>query len=182
MAQEDLESKTFDNHKDPYQSHNKHEKVFCCGRKGVSFVILNTTQFMYVFALLLVSFKAVTFSAELDETADDQSAFIVMVIILSLSAILALYLWIGIIPSILASFSVTTSIEMMKDREAIYKVVSIQRMQRSQRSFRVYQVLKLIRREMIVEFRKNIPDKKLNKDLQKHVVEAFLICGTPQDK
>jgi hypothetical protein len=47
---------------------------------------------------------------------------------------------------------------------------------------RIYQVFKLIRREMIVEFRKNVPDKKLNKELEKHIVESFLLCGTPQDK
>mgnify|MGYP006893267884 CR=1 FL=1 len=65
----------------------------------------------------------------------------------------------------LTSFTVTTSIEMMKDRQIIYKVIAMQRMERTKRSFRIYQVLKLIRREMIVEFRKKIPDKKLNKDL-----------------
>ena len=52
---------------------------------------------------------------------------------------------------------------MMKDRHIIYKVIGLQRMERTKRSFRIYQVLKLIRREMIVEFRKKIPDKKLNK-------------------
>lgn len=63
----------------------------------------------------------------------------------------------------------------------MYKVISQQRMERTKRSFRIYQVLKLIRREMIVEFRKKIPDKKLNSDLQKHVIESFLLCGNPQD-
>jgi len=48
---------------------------------------------------------------------------------------------------------------MMKDREYINKVVSLQRMERTKRSFRIYQVLKLIRREMIIEFAKQIPDK-----------------------
>jgi hypothetical protein len=41
--------------------------------------------------------------------------------------------------------------------------------------------MKLIRREMIVEFRKKIPDKKLNEDLQSHVIEAFLLCGNEKD-
>lgn len=69
---------------------------------------------------------------------------------------------------------------MMKDREIILKVISLQRMERSKRSHRIYQVLKLIRREMIIEFRKQIPDKNLNIDLQKHVIEAFLMCGSAQ--
>ena len=65
---------------------------------------------------------------------------------------------------------------MMKDRQLVHKVISIQRMERTKRTFRIYQVLKLIRREMIVEFRKKIPDKKISTDLQKHVVEAFMLC------
>ena len=73
---------------------------------------------------------------------------------------------------------------MMKDRECIQKVISQQRAERTKRSFRIYQVLKLVRREMIVEFGRQIPDKGLNRELQKHVVEAFLLCGSPnpQDK
>ena len=71
---------------------------------------------------------------------------------------------------------------MMKDRHIIYKVIGLQRMERTKRSFRIYQVLKLIRREMIVEFRKKIPDKKLNKEMQKHIIESFLLCGHPQEK
>lgn len=71
---------------------------------------------------------------------------------------------------------------MMKDRHLVYKVISMQRMERTKRSFRVYQVLKLIRREMIVEFRKQVPDKKLHRELQKHAIEAFLLCGAPEEK
>lgn len=32
---------------------------------------------------------------------------------------------------------------------------------------------------MIIEFRKEIPHKNINKDLEKHVIEAFLQCGSP---
>ena len=81
----------------------------------------------------------------------------------------------------LTSFTLTTNIEMMKDRQLVYKVISMQRMERSKRSFRIYQVLKLVRREMIVEFRKKVPDKKINKEVQKHIIESFLICGNTQD-
>jgi hypothetical protein len=51
---------------------------------------------------------------------------------------------------------------MMKDRDTINKVIGLQRLERTKRSFRIYQVLKLIRREMIVEFRKQIPDKNMS--------------------
>ena len=44
-------------------------------------------------------------------------------------------------------------------------------MDRSKRSLRIYQVFKLIRREMLIEFRKQIPDKKMNQEMQSHVIE-----------
>lgn len=52
-------------------------------------------------------------------------------------------------------------------------------MERTKRSFRIYQVFKLIRREMIVEFGKHIPDKQMDTEQQKHVIESFLLCGNP---
>jgi hypothetical protein len=71
---------------------------------------------------------------------------------------------------------------MMKNRECINTVVQIQKQERAKRSFRIYQILKLIRREMIIEFRKNVPDKKLNLDLKKHIIDAFLQCNNPDSK
>lgn len=70
---------------------------------------------------------------------------------------------------------------MMKDRHIIYKVIAAQRMDRTKRSFRVYQILKLIRREFIIEMNQQhkIPHKTVNEDIQKHIIESFLICGNP---
>ena len=34
----------------------------------------------------------------------------------------------------------------------------------------------------LIEFRKQIPDKKLHKDMQGHVIEQFLLCGSPDPK
>ena len=68
---------------------------------------------------------------------------------------------------------------MMKNRECINQVVMLQKHERAKRSFRVYQIFKLIRREMIIEFRKNVPDKKMYLDLKKHIIETFLQCNNP---
>lgn len=110
---------------------------------------------------------------------NDTGRLVVHIVILVVALIILGFTWFGIIPGILTSYTITTSIEMMKDRELIHKVIMQQRMERTKRSFRIYQVFKLIRREMIVEFRKQIPDKKLNKDQEKHVIEQFLLCGNP---
>jgi len=95
---------------------------------------------------------------------NDTGKLVVHIVILVVALIILAFTWFGIIPGILTSYTITTSIEMMKDRELIHKVIMQQRMERTKRSFRIYQVFKLIRREMIVEFRKQIPDKKLNTD------------------
>ena len=92
----------------------------------------------------------------------DTTKLIIQIVILVFAVGLLLYTWFGIIPDILRSYTIGTNIEMMKDRDFINKVVSLQRMERTKRSFRIYQVLKLIRREMIIEFKKQIPDEQLN--------------------
>ena len=35
---------------------------------------------------------------------------------------------------------------------------------------------------MIIEFRKNVPDKKINLELKKQIVDAFLQCNNPNSK
>lgn len=85
---------------------------------------------------------------------DDTTKLAVFIVIMILAFAILIWIWFIIIPGILLSYTITTSIEMMKDRELILKVISLQRMERSKRSHRIYQVLKLIRREMIIEFRK----------------------------
>ena len=71
-----------------------------------------------------------------------------------LGIILSIYVWFWVMPVMLDSLALTTCIEMMKNRECINKVIMYQKFERAKRSFRVYQILKLIRREMIVEFQK----------------------------
>lgn len=155
--------------------------MFCCGRRGANYLIINTAQFFYIMTILFLSFKLTTVQFEFQPLAGDSAGLAVHCVMLTFALILLGYLWAYVIPQMLTSFTLTTNIEMMKDRQLVYKVISMQRMERSKRSFRIYQVLKLVRREMIVEFRKKVPDKKINKEVQKHIIESFLICGNTQD-
>tara|TARA_B110000285_G_C15006115_1_gene553942 strand:+ start:70 stop:513 length:444 start_codon:yes stop_codon:yes gene_type:complete len=143
-----------DSSKDPFSSNNKHEGLFCCGRRGVNYLIINTSQFLFILTIIYFSYKCVTIGPDAMGVKDDQAKLAVFITIMILAFAILVYIWFLIIPGILLSYTITTSIEMMKDRELILKVISLQRMERSKRSHRIYQVLKLIRREMIIEFRK----------------------------
>ena len=68
-------------------------------------------------------------------------------------------------------FTVITHLEMMKDSVLIEKVVTYQRMHRSQRSLRIYRVMKMIRRELAVEFKKKIDDIRLRGVTKNHIAE-----------
>jgi len=50
---------------------------------------------------------------------------------------------------VLKTFTLTTNLEMMKDRKAIEEVVKEQKYERSERNYRVFQAMRLIRREYI---------------------------------
>ena len=100
--------------------------------------------------------------------------------------ICSIIIWFFVLPDMLDAFALTTSIEMMKNRECINTVIMLQKFERAKRSFRIYQVLKLIRREMIMEFKREMRnDKQLidnNEQLVKHVMESFLNCTNDEAK
>lgn len=74
----------------------------------------------------------------MDRVKDDTTKVTVHSIMLGFGTIIALLAWFWIIPSILTSFTITTNIEMMKNKESMHKVISNQRMDRTKRSFRIY--------------------------------------------
>jgi len=80
---------------------------------------------MYILTLLFFAYKSITFVQEIIEVKDDTVKLVVHVIIFCIALGLLLYIWFGIIPAILGSYTITTSIEMMKDREIIHKVISL---------------------------------------------------------
>lgn len=182
LSSQQQEGKRQRGDKEPYGINNKHENLFCCGRRGVNFLILNTSQFLYVLTILFIALKSCGLMDEISKINGDTTKIVVHSILIAFAFVFALLAWFWIIPSILTSFTITTNIEMMKDRDCMHRVIQIQRMDRSKRSFRIYQVLKLIRREMLIEFRKQIPDMKLNKEMQGHVIEQFLLCGSPDPR
>jgi hypothetical protein len=49
----------------------------------------------------------------------------VVSVILALSLLIVIYMFFFLLPDILTTFTVTTNIEMMKDKELIVKVVSV---------------------------------------------------------
>ena len=171
LSSQQQEGRRVKNDKEPYNVNNKHEDLFCCGRRGVNFLILNTAQFLYVLTILFAALKACTLYDEIEKINGDTTKIVVHAMLIAFGFMIAFVTWFRIIPSILTSFTITTNIEMMKNKECMNKVISNQRMDRTKRSFRIYQVLKLIRREMLIEFRKQIPDMKINKEMQGHVIE-----------
>jgi hypothetical protein len=80
----------------------------------------------------------VTIGPEISQVHEDPTKLAVYIIIIVFALAILLYVWFGIIPGILLSYTMTTNIEMMKDREIQHQVIQIQRMERTKRSFRVY--------------------------------------------
>jgi ferric iron reductase protein FhuF len=87
--------------------------------------------------------------------------------------VLFFVLWIACLPLVMVKFTLITNIEMMKDQELIERVIAEQKLARAKRSQRVFQVMKLIRRELAQELRKQIEDKRLRGVTKKHIVESF---------
>jgi hypothetical protein len=70
------------------------------------------------------------------------------------------YFW--ILPSMFDAYVMTTCIEMFRNRECIDLVIKDMRFDRARNTFRVFQILKLIRREIVIEYRRDVPDKEMN--------------------
>lgn len=65
LAAQEQEGKLFESGKDPFNVNNRHEALFCCGRKGVNYLIINTAQFFYILTILYLSLKCVTIGPQL---------------------------------------------------------------------------------------------------------------------
>ena len=171
-AGDDAENKDAKEEKAPAEIPNKQEGLFCCRRKGVHKLVINATQFFYI---VLV----VYFSNKLSMLLSDDPIGMVLGL---LGYGLAIYTWFWVMPEILDAYTLSTSIEMMKNRECVNKVIMYQKFEKAKRSFRIYQILKLIRREMIVEFQQSVPDREINMQLKQHIVEAFMLLHNPESK
>lgn len=125
LAAQEQEGKKFDSSKDAFNVNNKHENLFCCGRKGVGYLIINCTQFLYILTILYLSLRFVTLGPSINSNPEDMGKLIVMIVIMLFALALLIYAWFVIIPDILRSYTLTTSIEMMKDRDVINKVIGL---------------------------------------------------------
>lgn len=107
---------------------NRHEGLYCCQRKGVNYLILNSTQLFYTIITMFASYKLGMF---LMDTGIGM-AFGAMGIGI------AIYTWFWVVVDMLDAFAITTSIEMMKNRESVNQVIMHQKFARAKRSFRVF--------------------------------------------
>ena len=114
-AGEDAEKKDDKEEKAPIEIPNKQEGLFCCRRKGVHKLVINATQFFYI---VLV----VYFSNKLSMLLSDDAIGMVLGL---LGYGLAIYVWFWVMPDMLDAYTLSTSIEMMKDRECVNKVIMI---------------------------------------------------------
>jgi hypothetical protein len=111
--------------KDPFRVNNKQEGLFCRGRVGVNKLIIASTQFFYLTTILFMAFKLATVNQEYIDLKGDSTKIIIHSCLLGFAVIIMLYIWLGIVPSMLTSFTITTNIEMMKDRHCMHKVIAI---------------------------------------------------------
>lgn len=89
----------------------------------MNYLIINNTQFLYILTIIYFAYKCVTIGPEIEAVHEDQTKLAVYIIIIIFALAIVLYIWFGIIPGILLSYTITTNIEMMKDREIEHKVI-----------------------------------------------------------
>lgn len=148
---------------------NKQESLFCCGRKGPNFYVIYGMQLMYV--LLVAYFGYKLGMILIDEVIGMALGFV--------GYILGCLTFFWLLPSMFDAFVLTSSLEMLRNRECVDLVLREMRFDRAKNTFRVYQILKLIRREIVIEYRRDVPDKEMNDKMLKHVRESFQAVHEP---
>lgn len=79
---------------------NKQESLFCCGRAGVGYYVINCIQFMY---LIIVAF----FGYKLGMILVDE---VIGMAIGAVGYILAFIAWFAVMPTMLDAFVISTSV------------------------------------------------------------------------
>ena len=74
--------------------------------------------------ILFIALKSCALMDEIDKINGDTTKIIVHSLLIGFALIFALMTWFWILPSILTSYTITSNIEMMKNKECIHKVVS----------------------------------------------------------
>lgn len=166
---------------------NRHERLFLFGKSGItcSKVTLQVTYLLsiiYLSSQLVFNLKKVVVYltqktidpfTSVESDVSNQSLPLLYIFLHVLPLFMMFIIWIACLPKTMARFTVITNIEMMKDQSLIEKVIAEQKLERSKRSQRIFQVMKVIRRELAHELKKQIQDKRLRGVTKKHIVESF---------
>lgn len=158
-------------------NHNRHERLFKCGKIGIYLEKLWMQCFfvqMILWIAHLVEYKYLLRDGTEDYyiTGVDEVDLVIMLIAL----LCGIYALLVVFPKVCVQFMIITHIQMMKRRDLIEETIKEQRYERSQRSFRMYQVFKLIRRELIHYFNQDISDRTLRPFTKKLIEENYSLC------
>ena len=92
---------------------NRHENLYCCKRRGVNYLIINTTQILYITVTIYFSYKFVCLFTD-------------PVIAMALGAvgiIGSVYIWFFIMPSMLDSYALTTSVSLFGTLTNVFPLI-----------------------------------------------------------
>ena len=76
-------------------------------------MIINTAQFMYIVTVIYFSYKVANLFTDSG----------IGIALGGVGILLSIYIWFWVVPDLLDSFVIMTSIEMMKNRECVNKVI-----------------------------------------------------------
>ena len=113
LAAQEEDGKRPQSAKDAFNVNNKHEQQYCCGRRGVNYLILNTAQFMFILTIVFFAYKVATVHSEYQQIVADSSKLAVHSVLLVFALFFVFYAWFGIIPSLLTSFTITTNVSLL---------------------------------------------------------------------
>jgi len=99
--------------KDAFAVNNKHEALFCCGRRGANVLILTAAQLFFILTVVFLAFKLATVQAEFAAAQGDSGKVVVHGVLLAFALVLLGYLWAAVVPGLLISFAVTTNVSIV---------------------------------------------------------------------
>eukprot|EP00347_Sterkiella_histriomuscorum_P016480 403353018 len=162
---------------------NRHEMLFIGGRSGKT-IARTSLQVFYLLSIIYLSTYLVFSVQKIYHLFkdSDRHTLITLCVAMTISPIVMFMIWTITIPQILTKFTIITNIEMMKDRDLIQTVINDQKLERAKRSYRIFQVLKLIRREMAMELKQHIKDKRMRGFTKKQLIEQFELLESQPTK
>ena len=137
-------------------------------------IVFLSTQLVYNMKSMYETLSRSSLSWKSSQDAINLSLYIILQV---LPIILTSLVTLSLLPRLLTSLTLLTNLEMLKDPALLEAVIVATKLDRSKRSHRIFQVMKLIRRQLAQELRKQIVDKRLRGVTKKHIVESFQKVG-----